>query len=222
MKRSAPHQSPGTWILTVGRLIFDEPTLTSIIQPAVADLQQELRDAGESRVRQLAARWRGYSALAALFAVVPFIAHSSTNGRATSILARRMGAGMVILLTTALVAASSPFTGWFLSGTMAGAVLLACVMRWWHNRHPSLLADAELPQDSRPPEINLASIRVSGNAGGLIFTVGSIVIVLVGFPELGWLFLGAVVIGFVVAGGILAWRRAHPPVMRPQNSIAVR
>jgi hypothetical protein len=223
MKRSAPHRrSPGTWILAAGRRIFDEPTMASIIEPAVADLQLELSHAGASRVRQLAARWRGYSALAVLFAVVPFVASSATSGRATLVLAGRMGVAVTILLTAALVAASSPFTRWFVSGTMAGAVLLACAMRWWHTRHPSVIADAKIPGDARPPEINLASIRVSGNVGGLIFTVGSVVIVLVGFPELSWMFLGAVVTGFAVAGGIVAWRRAHPPLMRPENSIAVR
>ena len=222
MKRSAPHHRlPGTWLLNVARLIFDERTLTSIIEPAVADLQEELRAAGESRVRQLAARWRGYRALCVLIAVVPFVASSWTSGGAAAGLTR-MGAGALTLVATALVLATSPILGWFISGTMAGGVLLACAMRWWHNRHPSLLAKAELPADSRPAEINLASIRVSGNVGGLIFTAGSIVIVLVGFQELRWFFLAAVLIGFAVAGGIVAWRRSHPGEMRPQNSIAAR
>jgi hypothetical protein len=46
--------------------------------------------------------------------------------------------------------------------------------------------------------------------------------VIVGLPELRWFLLAAIVSGVCAAGALLAWRRAHPPGMRPANSIVLR
>ena len=221
MTPSAPdHRVPGALLLKIARLVFDEPTLSTVICPAVADFQQELRDAGADRARRLTARWRAcwaFSKVAVILTVSPPI-----GGPAASGLQRRGGGGTLFLLVAVLFAGTWPFFGWFSACALTGGSLLAIAMRWWHNRHPSELAEADPVTGMRRPEINLSAIPVAGNAGGLIFAVGSIVIVILGLPELRWFSLAAILSGVVVAGGLFAWRRTHPSGILPENSIVLR
>src|SRR5688500_6328939 len=70
MTASAPEpRVPGTLLLKVVRLVFDEPTLSGVIVPAVADFQQELREAADDRARRRA-RWHGYWTFTKLMAVL--------------------------------------------------------------------------------------------------------------------------------------------------------
>ena len=64
---------------------------------------------------------------------------------------------------------------------------------------------------SRTPgaEINLSSIPVAGDIGGLLFVIGAIVTVLLGLPDIRWFVLGSVVVGAVLAGGLFVWRSSH-------------
>jgi hypothetical protein len=211
---------PGTLLLKIARLIFDEPTLSAVVIPAVADFQQELHDAGADRAKRLAARWRGYWAFSKVILVL--CASTPAGSDAATGLRQRAGGGTLILLVTILFASSWPFFRWFTAFAVTGGVLLAVAMRWWHDRHPSVLAGTDPVTGARRPEINLSAIPVGGNVGGLIFAVGSIVIVILGLPELRWFSLAAVVTGLLVAGGLFAWRRAHPSGVLPRNSIVLR
>ena len=212
---------PGTLLMKIARLIFDEPALSSVIAPALTDLQQEWRDAGANRGRQLLARWRGYWAVCVLLAVVPFtVSTSPISGRFERHVSERHGGTPLVLLIAVLFAGAwTMFLGWFVLGAVVGGILLALGLRSWHNRHPSALPD---PLVGTRAEINLSSIPVAGNAGGLIFALGSVVIVMLGLPELQWFFMAAVIAGFLVAGGLVAWRTAHPSSSLPENSIATR
>ena len=86
-------------------------------------------------------------------------------------------------------------------------------LRTWNTRHPSLLAprhasyDASCPQI---PQINFSSIPVSGDVGGLLCTVGTVVIVIIGLPQLLWYFVAALTCGPIAAMVLFRWRRAHP------------
>ncbi len=221
MTSSTPdHRMPGTLLLHVARLIFDEPTLSSVICPAIADFQQELHDAAANRARRFTARRRACWAFSKL--VVMLFASSPIGSRDAIGAPPRAGGGALFLLVTVLVAGTWPFFGWFSAFAVIGGVLLAITMRWWHNRHPSVLGEADPVKGMRRPEINLSSIPVAGNVGGLIFAVGSIVIVILGLPELRWFSLAAVLSGVLVAGALFAWRRAHPSGMLPENSIVLR
>jgi hypothetical protein len=53
---------PGRLLLAIARLLFDESVLSRVVQPTIADLQEEVREAGTDRRRRLLARWRGYTA----------------------------------------------------------------------------------------------------------------------------------------------------------------
>jgi hypothetical protein len=221
MTPSDPHHgTAGNLLLKIARLIFVEPTLSSVVYPAVADFQQELHEAGMDRSRRFAARARACWAFAKLFVVL--FASSPIGGRAGESLPDRAGGGTLILLVVVLLASTWPFFGWFMAFAMIGGILLAITMRRWHDRHPTVVADADPDTGMRRPEINLSRVPVAGNAGGLIFAVGSVVIVIVGLPELRWFLLAALLSGVCAGGALVAWRRSHPAETQPRNSIALR
>ena len=219
MTPSESNHGAGHLFLKIARVIFVEPTLSSVVLPAIADFQQELRDAGADRGRRFATRCRACWAFAKL--VVILFATSPAGGRASGHLPESAGGGTLVLLVTVLFASTWPFFGWFMAYAVLGGILLAMTMRWWHNRHPSELAVAD-PQTGTRPEINFSRVPVAGNVGGLIFAVGSMVIVIVGLPEIRWFLLAALVSGVCAAAGLFAWRRAHPAGVQPRNSIVIR
>jgi len=57
----------------------------------------------------------------------------------------------------------------------------------------------------RSPQINFSSTDVAGNIGGLIFVVGTVLIVLVGLPWVAWFLLAAAIAACFVACGLVAW-----------------
>jgi hypothetical protein len=275
MTRSTPkHRLPGDRLLALARLIFDEPALSTVVSPALADLQQEMREAGASRVKRLTARVRGYVAFSRLVLSAPFITPSSPLGSPlTSLVLGTHGGNLLLVLAVALLAAIAPvfgwfavaviafgsllaialrlwnnrhpearaaadplvslsavtllaalwsMFGWFVVATIAGGALMAIVLRRWNTRHPSALAPAN-PLASRPDaEINLSSIPVAGDIGGLLFVIGAIVTVLLGLPDIRWFVLGSVVVGCVLASSLFVWRSSHTEALGPANSILRR
>jgi hypothetical protein len=102
---------------------------------------------------------------------------------------------------------------------VGGGVIMAILLRRWNTRHPSQLA----PRSQRPDaEINLSSIPVAGDFGGLLFVIGAIVTVLLGLPDIRWFVLGSVVVGAVLAAGLFAWRSSQASRLAPANSILRR
>src|SRR4030095_15126982 len=69
---TAPSRQPGERLVKLATLLFDEPTRSTFVIPALADYQQELAEAGESAFRQLTAHLRGYAAFARLVLAAPF------------------------------------------------------------------------------------------------------------------------------------------------------
>jgi len=59
------------------------------------------------------------------------------------------------------------------------------------------------------PEINMSSIRVGGDLGGLIFAAGCVAILLIGVPGLRWFIGLSLALATVLAGATIAWRRPH-------------
>lgn len=215
---------PGARLLTLARLVFDEPVVSSAIAPAIADLQHDVREAGASRRRRLAARCRGYWSVWVLMLLLPLALAFSPGARSdrNALRGRSGGATLAVLVAVLFASTWGQFLGVFVAGTIVGGVLLAVTLRWWHSRHPSTSVDAEPLALNRAPEINLSSIRVAGNIGGLMFAVGSTVIVMLGLPELRWFFLAAVAGGLVVAAVLFRWRGGHPFTGLPENSIVTR
>ena len=263
----------GERLVTLATWLFEEPTRSTFVIPALADYQQELRDADASLVKRLTAHVRGYAAFARLVLAAPFIVPSAHVGSpVTTFVMGKHGGNLLLVLALALFAAIRPLFGWFAVAVIGLGVALAIVLRLWNNRHPSsrggaadplvsLLAVALfaaiwsmfgwfvlagvgggvimaialrrwntrhpsefVPADARVPgaEINLSSIPVAGDIGGLLFVIGAIITVLLGLPDIRWFVLGSVVVGAVLAGGLFVWRSSQTAATAPANSIIRR
>jgi hypothetical protein len=91
---------------------------------------------------------------------------------------------LLSLLAVALFAAIWSMFGWFVLAAVGGGVIMAIMLRRWNTRHPSELAPA---RGSAPTaDINLSSIPVAGDFGGLLFVIGAIITVLLGLPDIRW------------------------------------
>jgi hypothetical protein len=213
---------PGAWLLTLGRLVFDQSVMDTVVRPTIADLQRELRDAGSSRSRRAIVRWRGYRAFWTLALIAPFAFWGAPlPGRAPIAfpdLAARI-AVTVILLTLATAGGSA--LGIWTIVVAAGGSAFAIVIHSWYSRHPLSVAIPESARDRRP-EINMSSIPVGANAGGLLFVCGSTIAVLAGLPMARWFLILALVLGVLFAWALLAWHASHPLRGLPRNRIVLR
>ena len=265
-------RQPGERLVKLATRLFDEPTRSTFVIPALADYQQELGEAGASTTKQLMAHVRGYAAFARLVVAAPFIVPSAPMGSpVTSFVSGKYGGNLLLVLALALFAAIRPFFGWFAVAVIGLGIGLAIVLRLWNNRHPgarggaadpllTLLAVALFaaiwsmfgwfvlaavagglimaivlrrwntrhpsefaPRSERPAaEINLSSIPVAGDIGGLLFVISAIIIVLLGLPDIRWFVLGSVVVGAVLAGGLFVWRSSRSTALTPANTILRR
>jgi len=116
------------------------------------------------------------------------------------------GTGFLVLLVGLLVAASWLFFKAFIVATAVAGVCAAMLLRRWHNRHPSVLPYAAR---TRVPEINLSRIPVGGDAAGLMFAAGSVVIVIVGVPDMAWYFVSSLGCSALLAWAMFASRAAR-------------
>jgi hypothetical protein len=108
-----------------------------------------------------------------------------------------------LTLVAALLLATWPFFGTFTVATLIAGLFMGLSMRSWHDDHPSTIA---VP-DGRPhSEINMASIPVRGDAGGLFFALGSVGI-LMGLPQLRWFLVASMACAVVAGIALIAWRR---------------
>ena len=270
MTVSTPNRQPGERLLKLATLLFDEPTRSTFVLPALADFQHELQDAGASPINRLTAHLRGYAAFARLLLAAPFIVPSAPMGSPIStFVTGKYGGNLLLVLALALFAAIRPWFGWFAVAVVAFGVVVAIALRVWHTRHPgsrggdpllSLLVVALFaaiwsmfgwfvlaavgggvimavalrrwntrhpsqfaPAAHRPgAEINLSSIPVAGDIGGLLFVIGAIITVLLGLPDIRWFVLASVVVGAVFAGGLFLWRSTRTTTLVPMNSILRR
>ena len=107
----------------------------------------------------------------------------------------------VLLLTLTLVLATWTFFSSFALAALAAGLLLSILL----HRH----ADDAGPEsgDYRHVGINVARIRVGGDAGGLITVLGSIAILALGLPVLRWFLVASVLVAAIVAASRIAWTR---------------
>jgi len=212
---------PGTTLLNVAPLLFSEHFVCTIVRPTIADLQSEYVAAGDSRAARLSALVRGYAAFWMVMAVAPFAVLTAPERAADAsagFAARHLASGVVLL--TMLVFAGTMFE---ISATfviIAGAVL-AVVIHSWYDRHPSQTpAPSDVPV--RTPQINFSSMDVAGNVGGLIFVVGTLLIVVLAVPMMLAILMAAAGLGALLAWRLTAWYRRHPNWGLPENRIVLR
>lgn len=213
---------PGAWLLTLARLIFDESVMNTVVRPTIADLQRELRDARSSRGTRLLARIRGYRAFWTLVLIAPFAFWGApVQGRAAIAfpdMAARV-AVTVILLTLATLGGSALSTWTIVVGI--GGSAFAIMIHHWYSRHPLSIAVPESAR-ARRPEINMSSIPVGADAGGLLFVCGSTIAVLAGLPMARWFLFVTLVLGVLCAWALMAWHASHPLRGLPENRIVLR
>ena len=214
---------PGTTLLKIARWLLNERVISAIVRPTISDLQREVADAGSSRVERLRARWRGYRAFWRVMLVAPFASWPSPAGDAGAVAfpdaIARLAFGSIVL---ALVAVAGPLVGASIAVLVAAAALFAIVIHRWYQQHPSELPDPPEPQKTATPQINFSSTEVGGNVGGLIFAVGTVLIVAVALPSTIWFILTAAVAACFLAWGLAAWHTSHPDNGRPDNQIMLR
>lgn len=201
---------PGAILSSIARLMFDEPVRSTIVEPAIWDLQYEVALASPSRIARWRALARGYAAfwrvtLMALLTSNPF---STADTRSAGFFepVKRIGAGPIVLALTAI---SGLVFGRWMAAVTAAAALFATVVHVWNERHPSEVATPDEPVVRRP-QINFSSTDVAGNAGGLIFALGTVFIVAVALPSVLWFLCGATVAGCVIAWALVTWHTNHP------------
>lgn len=212
---------PGTMLLTIAPLLFSDDVIAAVVEPAISDLQREVAEAGPGRLARLRARWRGYGAFWRLALVVPFERWPVAVGHTTTVTfgdrVRRLAAGSALV---GLVGVTGPVLGAWAAVVAAAAVIFALGIHSWYERHPSDVPD---PIDApwRPPQINVSSTDVAANSGGLIFVIGSVLIVAIGLPSVVWFLLAATAGGVLVAWALVRWRTSHPHAGLPESRIGV-
>ena len=60
------------------------------------------------------------------------------------------------------------------------------------------------------PGINFSKLEVGGDIGGLVFTAGSVVAVLIGLPWIAPLYVASMICGAGLAVLLCEWHRYHP------------
>ena len=223
MTRANRSRVPGRTLLKIAQLLFSERLVSAVIQPTISDLQCEVAKAGPRRISRLRAQCRGYCAFWKLTLVAPFASGVSRAGDRGAVAfpdaVARLAVGSIVL---ALLVIGGPFVGAWLSALCAAGAVFAIVMHRWYQQHPSELPAPPEPLQKAAPQINFSSTDVAGNIGGLIFVVGSVLIVAVGLPSVIWFLFAAIVAGCFVAWGLAMWRTRHPHSGRPAKGIVLR
>ena len=213
---------PGTTLLKIARLLFNEHLFSAVVQPTIADLQRETANAGPDGLKRLLAQWRGYCAFWTLTLVAPFASWASpaadAGGVAFPDAIARLAVGSIVV---ALLAIVGPVLGAWVAVVTAAGTLFAILIRAWYDRHPSDIPAPAEPQ-RRSPQINFSSTEVAGNIGGLIFVVGSVFIVAIGVPSVIWFLFATTVAGCFLAWALVAWHGSHPKRGLPENRIVLR
>ena len=196
---------PGRLVMRVASYCFDEPALSTIVAPAVADLQREVLAAGRAAI---GVRLRGYGALAKVLALAAFVPGAGAGAPLTRTLLGLNGPTSLALLAPVFYVVVSGAFGPFVAGTAVAGVALAVALRAWNDRHPVTVATRRT--NGRDPVINISSITIGANAGGVLFVLASVLTIGLGVPELRVFILGAIAVGVVQAIALAWWHRGHP------------
>lgn len=115
-------------------------------------------------------------------------------------------ANATLALTVVLILTTWSFFGRFSILAAAAGIGTSLWLHWWYLRHPSSAAPAS---GRRPPMLNISAVHVGGDAAGLAFVVGCVVIFVMGLPPLRWFFVASAILAGVFAASLIAWHRTH-------------
>jgi hypothetical protein len=213
------HRLPGATLLKLAPLLFNEPFVSAVVRPTIADLQSEFLAAGSSRGKRLRARCRGYLAFWAILIAAPFASWTASTETARGY---RLAKGRLALaLIAATLVVFAPALGVWIAGAVVIGAPVAMVIHAWNARHPS---DVPSPSDPpwRSPQINFSSTEIAGNVGGLIFVLGSVLVVSLGLPSVFWFLVAAAIAACFLAWALVAWHTRHPKWGLPESPISLR
>lgn len=190
------NRQPGGRLVKLAAVLFDEPTRSTFVIPALADYQQDLRDAGTHPLRLLTAHVRGYAAFARLLLAAPFIVPSAPMGSPiTTFVVGKHGGNLLLVLALALFAAIRPLFGWFAVAVIGLGVALALALRVWHTRHPDARAGGA------DPLLSLLLVALFAAIWSMF----------------GWFVLAAVAGGAIMAVVLRRWNTRHPSDLAPAD-----
>ena len=122
----------------------------------------------------------------------------------------------LLALTVLLILTTWSFFGRFSLVAAAAGIATGLWLHWWHMRHPS---SAARPYGRRansaptllhqPPMLNISAVYVGGDAAGLAFVAGTVVVFVMALPPLRWFALASAVLAVVFATTVIGWHRTH-------------
>jgi hypothetical protein len=108
------------------------------------------------------------------------------------------------------------FFGRFSLVAAAAGLATGAWLHWWNLRHPPFpgRAHGQRPHNGpalfhAPPMLNISAVYVGGDAAGLAFVAGTVVVFVMGLPPLRWFALASAVLAVLFATAIIAWHRTH-------------
>jgi hypothetical protein len=196
----------------LARLLFDDATRSSIVHPAIADVQQEWRDAGPDWRRRCAVRSQGLWTFCKLVALVSVDGMRAGVGRARSPASDEFDPTTLAILAILFFASAWgwPLFGWFTALALGGGFALAAVLRWRHaHRQPSTAA-CPLSLSQLRLETERSSTHARSDAAVLISLVVSVAVLAQWMRGFVWFLLGALASGVLCAGALWIWRTRVP------------
>lgn len=122
----------------------------------------------------------------------------------------------LLALTVLLILTTWTFFGRFSVIAAAAGIATSVWLHWWYLRHPPTRARSP---GRRPQMLNISAVYVGGDAAGLAYVVGTVVVFVMGLQPLRWFALASAALAFGCAATIIAWRRTHSLWSRPETSI---
>jgi hypothetical protein len=122
----------------------------------------------------------------------------------------------LLALTILLILTTWTFFGRFSVIAAAAGIATSAWLHWWYLRHPTTPARS---LGRRPSMLNISAVYVGGDAAGLAYVVGTVVVFVMGLPPLRWFALASAALAVACAATIIAWRRTHSLWSRPEASI---
>lgn len=126
-------------------------------------------------------------------------------------------ANALLALTVVLILTTWSFFGRFSIVAAAAGIATGVWLHWWYRRHPAFLARRS--PDRRPPMLNISAVYVGGDAAGLAFVVGGVVIFTMGLPPLRWFVLASSILAVLFALVVIGWHRSHSLWSEPVSTL---
>lgn len=123
----------------------------------------------------------------------------------------------LLALTVLLILTTWSFFGRFSLVAATAGIGTGIWLHWWYSRHPANLARRS--PDRRPHMLNISAVYIGGDAAGLAFVVGCVVIFTMGLPPLRWFVLASSVLAVLFALTVVAWHRTHSIWSEPTRSL---